>query len=800
MSAVFSIIVVANDSNASSLKSLERLENEQVELLICSNETGLYDAPLLGAAIEQCSGLYTLILTEKFSSLTEEWMNQLAAQIEDRQLIGHSGYARLNAAGAEVQTTCAVVEAIGAASSGRNMVASRSSVEAPVALTDDYLFAATSFFREQPFSEIDVLAGNFVGRYSLRMKLNGYASLLSIADESSDEKEDRQPIAKFLHGYEGLFPINDLGTRCWQRNAQALRLHDEGAAAAIIDGMFTGVDLQFKQKQKGRIVVTGKKNDVMLSDANQRLDQLPSDETVILFGVGAGELVDKLLRETNNEVVVVEPEAKLINYLWMRYDWSAYVESGRLRYLSIANDHAILQSISISQVSRFLQTLMERSTFASQVLRSGSYHLYSEFYQSLEVSLNWFLRLKKISNTWVGKGRLVYDVTIVSPRCAIFVDLAECLHRQGARTRILNVPDRAGELTEDKIIQLLASLNVDASKLVLYRNRSFIESENVALAAGLEDRVTSAQLSWWWDVPNVASYIDMQAAAHSRPAIGFAGDMLSSLPEGSMWLPPAAQNSFCTEDIYQGELIPEATFVGQSRISHLTTQLKVISEILPILGGTTFSVLQELFERFDSYSELHQRIEAAVGDIEGELDKHIIKMPAQVYYLKYILRMAESAAFRVASIERLVVAKVPLAVYGDKEWLTSGVVPRHLYRGVIERKALRPLYERSKLNLNLNFMQVSSTVNPKVLDISACGGRVLTDHRQELNVLYPDANIRPHSFTSIDTLPDTVNELLSEANPISGEAGDLRAIAERTRSQHSMEVRARWFIENFGLM
>ena len=681
----------------------------------------------------------------------------------------------------------------------------------PVALSEEFLFSSSDFLRSQVFTSVDFLAGaanvgNFIGRYSLRMKLNNSSTLTVIGaamgggtEKSKKSKKRKKEIKSFLQGYDGLFPINELGIRCWQRNAHALQQYDEGIAASIIDGLFVGVDLQFKQKQKGRIVVTGKPNDVILSDTSVRMDKLPSNETVVLFGVGAGELVETLLRDTNNEVLVVEPEAKLINYLWMRYDWSRYVENGRLRYMPIANDHAILHSISMMQTSRFLQKVLDVNKIPTQVIRSGSYHLYPAFYKTLEVSLNWFLKLGRVSKTWVGKEKQVYDVTIVSPRCAIFVDFAECLHRLGVRTRILNVPDKANELTEDNIIQLLASLNVDASKLIVYRNRSFIESEDISLAAGLEDRISGAQLSWWWDVPNVASFIDMQLAKHSRPAMAFANDILPALPEGSVWLPPAAQSQFCTGELYQGDLIPGVSFVGQSRITHLKTQLKVISEVLPLVGGARFNVLMPMFEHFDSYSELYQRIVDVAVDIDQELDVHSIKMPAQVYYLKYILKMAETAAFRVASIEALIRAKVPVSVYGDDDWVNSGVVPNHCFKGIIQRKELRSLYEQSQLNLNLNFMQVSSSVNPKVLDIAACGGRVLTDVRPELDVLYPDSNIRPCVFNGVNELPDIVNTLLSENRSCDDVKGQLRASAERTRGHHSMQNRARWLIENFSL-
>ena len=466
MSAVFSIIVAATDVNDPSLAAIAQLENEHVELLVCTNETGMFDAALLNTAIEQSSSKYTLILKDHQLAVSEGWLYQLANIIGENQLLGASGYSLLRATGVQMAAH-ARVEELAAAAPSRQRMGPGARVDMAVALSDEFLFSSSDYLSSQAFRSIDFLAGsenigNFIGRYSLRMKLNNNSALTvveTVAEgKSKKTKKRKNEIKPFLQGYDSLFPINELKIRCWQRNADALQQYDQGIAASIVDGLFVGSDLQFKQKQKGSIIVTGKLNDVILSDTCVRMDKLPTNETVVLFGVGAGELVETLLRDTNNEVLIVEPEAKLINYLWMRYDWSRYVENGRLRYMPIANEHAILHSISMMQTSRFLQKVLDVNKIPTQVIRSGSYHLYSGFYKTLEVSLNWFLKLNRISKTWVGKEKQVYDVTIVSPRCAIFVEFAECLHRLGVKTRILNVHAKANEITEDNIIKLLASL------------------------------------------------------------------------------------------------------------------------------------------------------------------------------------------------------------------------------------------------------------------------------------------------------------------------------------------------------
>lgn len=794
MSVVFSVIVAASDVDSTHLNALKTLENESIELLICTSLHGCHEYGLLNSAIAQCSGKFVCVVDQYTCLVTENWLRQLAALVSENQLVGGGGVSKIrhHSLDGAVATNGLEWQAVAL---GQCSGVSSSATARPIALDDAFLFAESALFRQHPFEEIDQQEGGLIARYSLRCRLMAGVQLVSTDELVAGECEEDRLRRLLSPGYESLFPVDDQRLNRWLKNAAALEAYDAGISATIIDGLHVGPALQFLQKQKGKIVVSGKPNDVIISDTTVNLDALPQQETVILFGIGAGELVDTLLLDTDCEVLIVEPEARLINYLWTQYDWSDHVKAGRLRYVPISNEHPVLHSISLMQTGRFLQTVLDRNAIPTQVIRAGSYHLYNNFYKTLEYSLNHFLRMDKISKTWIGKERTVYDVTIVSPCCAIFVDLAECLHQLGVRTRILNVPDKAGQLSQDNMIQLLASLNVDASKLIIYRNRSFIESEDITLAAGLEDRIPGAQLSWWWDVPNVASFIDMQLAGFSRPSLAFANDILPLLPEGSAWLPPATQQRFCTGEVFTGDVQRGVSFVGQSRIGHLTTQLKVISEVLPAIAGHEFSHLSESFESFDRFQQLHNNIVAQRNGINDALNHLSVKMPAQVYYLRYILQMAETAAFRVAAIEMLCEAGVEIRVFGDNQWMESGVVPAECFHGVIQRNDLRSLYERSQLNLNLNFMQVSSTVNPKVLDIMACGGRVLTDNRPELAVLFPDENTRPATFDQLNGLPDRVEELLRE--PWS--ADEKHALASRTRSHHSMLNRAQWLIERFSL-
>lgn len=148
----------------------------------------------------------------------------------------------------------------------------------------------------------------------------------------------------------------------------------------------------------------------------------------------------------------------------------------------------------------------------------------------------------------------------------------------------------------------------------------------------------------------------------------------------------------------------------------------------------------------------------------------------------------------MAAIELLVREGAPLAVFGDGEWLVSGIVPEKNFAGMVQVNELPGLYRQSRINLNLNFMQVSSTVNPKVLDISACNGMVLTDYRQELDDLYPHVEARPASFDRLEALPDAVRGLLQ------ADTGHWGAqCGAWVRAHHTMQQRAAWLADRYRL-
>ncbi len=235
------------------------------------------------------------------------------------------------------------------------------------------------------------------------------------------------------------------------------------------------------------------------------------------------------------------------------------------------------------------------------------------------------------------------------------------------------------------------------------------------------------------------------------------------------------------------------SFVGQSRWTVVRTQLAILRDLLSPHLPSGRLMTEQWYWR-DSAITLMEVLARDAADAEHAIESLSTFSSRQGYFLGYLWRMVMTGVFRLAAIELLFARGLPVAVFGDEEWVESGLVPRQWFRGPAKPQELKGVYRDSRINLNLNFMQVSSTLNPKVLDISACNGFALTDHRPELELLFPSTGMQPLSFDRLAQLPLLVERALQMDTR---EAG-LRC-GQWVRSHHTLTHRAIWLAEQFGL-
>lgn len=584
---------------------------------------------------------------------------------------------------------------------------------------------------------------------------------------------------------------------------KAARFSFSRLQALVEKGKRDASNIWVNRKENGDLFIKLPKSDEFLTDP--QLPQIPSnpDIPVFILGIGNGKSVDALLSELENPLMVIEPE---INLLWdvsKYYDWHKAIEAGRLYILVPDMTDSVLGHISLQECVAEIQHQMIRHRGNAHWVVSCSYPLNEKVFKCLERSVSFFadfITYAADCTESVDSSQGVDDVLVVSPQCRIFDDLARCFSQLGLKTQLYRVPDALGKWDSAQWRDTFWQMRQKPGKVTLVRNRTMLETEKVTERYHWEHFMPGRVVSWWWDIPNVASMIDLdyQARGGKNTHFAFARDIADLLPGRTEWLPAGALTPFTNWPVsLTSPPKPDlpVTFVGQSRLQLIISNLKILHQALRHLCGREGSFLSADIERMHNILELYDYLQTEKQDIVALIRSIESGCPKHAYYLDYIFQMILTGLFRMAAILTIRKAALPLMVFGDDGWLKSGIVEKAAFKGLIAPGNLPELYQRSAVNLNLNFMQVSSTVNPKVLDACAAGGTVLTDYRPELDELFPDPDVRPFHFCSLKELPARVQALLQ---------ADLTEYRMKllvyTRRRHSLLKRARHLAHRLNLL
>lgn len=803
----FSIVFASLDPESDESLWLREQESDHVEVIIAQLEEGADCSQVLNQALAVANGEYVALVDETLHVSIPHWLELLTTHIEwsPYQMLGLSGYEQIlqqeSVAHASVKVAAPVASAGGSCftSYSGNRFMGNALVKEVVIIDGRCMFARREVFVENPIAPCrESSLAHTLFRYQIRLSLElGKAQgvLLGVAHdlgEASPWSNQSALNACWDERYHHLLPLDCLQLSIWRLNLQALRSFDASAADQLLFLLSRDKGPRFQYRDHNRVSAVNGDQIALIVDHFNEIETLPDGDTFLVCGAGTGLLVQQMLSQPNNEVLLVEPEYGLICELLKYYDWSDALSEGRLRIMPLIMGSHELDEITATQTTRLLQIALDRADRATSVIRGYSYHLNAPWFRRIEQGLLQFMSQKKQAKAWFDMRRTVYDVTVVSPNCAIFNNLAQCFNDLGLRTRLFKVPDKSDQLSVGQIENLLKQLAVDGSRLTLCRNRSFFETENVRKAVSMERCLTGKLVNWWWDVPNVASFIDFNDPMGHAENIGFAVEMLNLLPSGSQWLPPAARVGFCRERSPDMGFEFQVSFVGQSRISLIFDNLQAIIQFLQVQCGSVPGRLVRALLKPESFRQLHSDICELEPEFEGLLFDMSHVAPAHVYFFRYLFNMAKTGAFRVAAIETLFAHGIAVDVFGDPSWRNFGVVPQEHFHGLLAPGDLPSLYQRSRLNLNINFMQVSSTVNPKVFDVLACDSAVLTDFRPEMEVLFPESEIAPLSFNSLEDLVGMVEKTLEIR-----EIERWRAAGQAVRCKHTLMHRAQWLAESY---
>ncbi|WP_207262543.1 glycosyltransferase [Desulfovibrio sp. Huiquan2017] len=155
-----------------------------------------------------------------------------------------------------------------------------------------------------------------------------------------------------------------------------------------------------------------------------------------------------------------------------------------------------------------------------------------------------------------------------------------------------------------------------------------------------------------------------------------------------------------------------------------------------------------------------------------------------------LLTWEATRQYRLACV-RATLPFSPLVV-GDKGW--TGLL------GSAKARFLPPLdyyadlprfYPRSTINFNCTSRQMKGAVNQRVFDVPACGGFLLTDHREQMEQLF-DLDREAAVYRNVEEIPGLVERF--SADPTAREK-IVQAAARRILAEHTYEHRLQRLLE-----
>lgn len=159
--------------------------------------------------------------------------------------------------------------------------------------------------------------------------------------------------------------------------------------------------------------------------------------------------------------------------------------------------------------------------------------------------------------------------------------------------------------------------------------------------------------------------------------------------------------------------------------------------------------------------------------------------------LESLLTWEATRQYRLSCV-RAILPFSPLIV-GDSGWhnlLPADPPWRHLDR-LDYYEDLPRFYPRSAINFNCTSRQMIGAVNQRVFDVPACGGFLLTDHREQMEDLF-DLDTEAVVYRHPSDIPGLVEEMLEDERTRSS---ITQAARRRILAEHTYDHRLRSLIE-----
>ncbi|MBN1970102.1 MAG: glycosyltransferase [Candidatus Delongbacteria bacterium] len=197
------------------------------------------------------------------------------------------------------------------------------------------------------------------------------------------------------------------------------------------------------------------------------------------------------------------------------------------------------------------------------------------------------------------------------------------------------------------------------------------------------------------------------------------------LPYGSGFAKHDINEKFISKLSFVGNSMKEATHKWKQRINVSDKEISFFEKL--IFEEPKFDKIPDIIDAFTK---------------ENRFDNY----ESSFFYFK------GSGLLREKIMRGLDDVGVKVVIYGDEFWKDYGFKNHEIRRNVNYYSELPYVYSSTKISLNLTSPQMPTALNQRVYDCFACGGFLITDLRDDLNILFED-------YPEFNSLEDLIGKI-----------------------------------------
>jgi spore maturation protein CgeB len=366
-------------------------------------------------------------------------------------------------------------------------------------------------------------------------------------------------------------------------------------------------------------------------------------------------------------------------------------------------------------------------------------------------------------------------------------EILAALDHLGVAHRPLRLKDR--ETGSNEFIEGLLKAVVDfRPDLVLTVNHFGLDREGKL--AGLLDELGLPLASWFVDNPHLILFDYDHPGADNTAIFTFDAGNLDAMRDRGFkhvhYLPLATDPQRFRPDAGPApeEWDADISFVGSSMAGPVQKSLALSGLPAPLLRE--YEGVAGAFGRSGETSVAR----FLASERPDWLEAMITLTREQRLAAESLLTWEATRQYRQACV-RAILPFSPLVV-GDDGWtpLLGGsnarLLPNLDYYADLPR-----FYPRSGINFNCTSRQMKGAVNQRVFDVPACGGFLLTDHREQMEDLF-DLDREAAVYRSVEEIPGLVERFAADP---AARTAISRAAARRIRAEHTYEIRLNRLLE-----